>query len=421
MKKWIVLLALVTLLPLVVVAQETEISDTLAEELAGIETYVTEVRGLELQGPLIRVFPDRETVSEFLLNEITDALTDDIVAESMAFYIAFDFMSPDVDIVDVYLTLLQDQVGGYYNPEDKTMNTILISGGELSDDLPMLEEIIYAHEFVHALQDQHFDLQAIGLSDEGIEELGTDQILALQALVEGDATLVMTLYTEKRLEEDPMAAFSLLGGSLTSGSLTMPAGTPDILTRELLFPYDVGATFVTAVLQEGGWEAVDAAFTNLPQSTEQIFHPEKYISGELPIEVTLTDATQALGEGWTMMSEETMGEFYLRAYLDTQLERDLFRAAAGGWGGDRFQTFQNEDGDIAFIMRIAWDTSEDSAEFADAYTQFADLRFNGVPAEDGCWSSPSDTICLMALDNGDSLISRAPDAIHARLLLASQE
>lgn len=404
----------------VVMAQDDGISDTLRIELEGIEDYVEGVRGLELKDPLIRVFPSREEVSAFLTESLNEQLTPELINESRGFYASFDLMGVDVDMADVYFRLIEDQIGGYYDPEDKTMNTILITGGELGDDLPVLEETIYAHEFVHTLQDQHFDLQSLGLSVEGVEELPYEQVMALQALVEGDATLVMNLYTNDVQARNPFAAFQILSATVSSGAMNIPEDTPPILLRELYFPYNQGLVFVSTLYAEGGMDAIDAAFANLPVSTEHILHPETYLNGEMPIAVSLADTSAALPDGWTLLREETLGEFYLRAYLDTQLASDVYAEAAKGWGGDTYHIYQFEDNTTyAMLTRFTWDTATDADEFAGAFEQFGAAKFE-TEATDGCWSSEGDALCLAVMDNGDTLISRAPTLDMAQALRDSQ-
>ena len=65
------------------------------------------------------------------------------------------------------------------------MNVILISGGVPEDSLPIAESVFYSHEYVHALQDQHFDLEAYQASIVDLDNY--DLAVAHQALVEGDA------------------------------------------------------------------------------------------------------------------------------------------------------------------------------------------------------------------------------------------
>jgi hypothetical protein len=420
MRIFLLLLALLAL-PLAVTAQESDpnISLELAAELDGLEAWVIDTRGLQPTEPVIRVFPTRQQASDFIIGSLDEQLTPEIVAEVEAFYTAFDFTEPGTDIVAVYLNLLQDQVGGYYNPEDKTMNTILLSGAELGDALPSLEKIIYVHEYVHALQDQVFGLQEIGMAPEAAEEMSGDAVLAMQSLVEGDATLVMNAYTEYLIEQNPMAALGLLTGSFASGSTTMPAGTPPILVRELTFPYLTGAEFVAAIYREGGWEAVNAAFSNLPVSTEQVIHPEAYLNGDLPITVELASTEGIFSADWTAFEPSVLGEFYLRAYLDTQLAPTEHSPAAAGWGGDSYQVWQNTEGETAMLLRNAWDTPADAEEFVAIVETFAAAR-SGAALDGTCWTGPADTMCLAELATGETVLTVAPDAETAEALLLSQ-
>lgn len=412
---------------------EVEVSPELIAQLEAIEDYVVSVRGLEIMEPLNREFPSRVDVQTYLNESVEAQLTPEIVADSQAFYYVFDFIDdPELDIVAIYLTLLEDQIGGYYDPEDKSLNTILISGGELGNSLPLLEQIIYAHEFVHALQDQHYDLASLGFSpDQEIDEIEVDRFIAVQALVEGDATFVMNVYTERIIEENPFAAFGLLGAAFSSGSADIPPGTPEILTDELFFPYNEGLNFVSALVNAtGSYDIIDDAFENLPQSSEHILHPQTYLDGDMPLTVTLGDTDTALGAGWTLVNEDTLGEFYLRNYLGTQLPGRVisdesvfdigYRQAAAGWGGDRYRIYRHEDGALAMVMRVAWDTPTDSKEFATAYTNFGDTRFGTTADANSCWTDTETSICFATLDSGESVITRAPSLDDARALLAAQ-
>lgn len=411
------LIPLLLMLMAVSAPAQDDISPALLDDLTDIEAYVTEMRGLTLQTPLTRVFPDRETVSAFLYDSINTQLTDEIAAQSMGFYTSFDLLPAETDLRGVYFRLIEDQIGGYYDPEDKTMNTILISGDALGDTLPPLESTVYAHEFVHTLQDQHFDLQAIGLSEEGLQSLSTDQILAIQALVEGDATLITNFYTNELQRQNPLAVFQILGSTLSSGAMTLPEGTPPILLRELYFPYNQGLTFVSTLYGIDGYAAIDAAFSDLPQSTEHILHPQTYLNGDQPIPVALDDVADALGDDWTLLHTDTLGEFYLRAFLDTQLDVSVYPDAAAGWGGDRYQVYHHADGHHAMVTALVWDTPADRDEFAAAFDQYGEARF-GTPSTDGCWTATDEALCVSQTAADEVLFSWGPSEDAARALIA---
>lgn len=401
---------------IVVAQQALVISPELEAHMEAVEAYTSELRELEEREPLVREFPTRQEVIEYLQTLFDADLPEDIAEREVQFYVAFDLLPPDTDLRDIYLELLGSQVAGFYDPDTKEMNVVLITNDTPGDTLPLMEQIVYSHEYAHALQDQHFGLRDLGFDTEtGLAN--PDRLLAIQALIEGDATVVMMLYTQAVVAENPFAALQLLAQGLQAGNLFLPEETPEILAQELLFPYNDGAEFVLALFRDGGWEAVNQAYTDLPQSTEQILHPERYLEGDVPQEVTLESAEAALGEDWTLLLDRTMGEFYLREYLRTQLTGREARDAAEGWGGDRYHIYQNEaTGDLAWVLRVAWDTAGDTTEFGDALKDFGDTRFEGGMFDAPCWSDSDDALCFLS-DGGSSLIvSAATREMALRLL-----
>ncbi len=422
---------LLLLLTQVVSAQDeapAPITDTLTpgpvllDDMAALEAATTDIRGLTLADEIERLFPTREAGIAYVLAPFED---EDVLAElddANHFYRAFDFFDADTDLYSVYMTFLEAQVGGFYDPEVKTMNTLLLLSTEaLPDALPVLERIVYVHEFTHALQDDHFDLLALTDQIEAIAAENPDAAQAALSLIEGDATVVMNLYTVQLAQEDPFGVLiDVLAQGAATNTLTLPEGVPRIIERELTSPYLDGEAFVQALRLEGGWERVNAAFDALPTSTEQILHPEKYLAGEQPLPVTLKDGEGVLGDDWTLLYDRPMGQFFLREYLYTQVgPRDAIDAAAG-WGGDRYQLYVNGDGSAqAFVFKLLWDTPADADEFTAAYTAFGDARFETAADAEGCWVG-ADAICFMPLDTGGHLISYGPDHATARALLTHQ-
>lgn len=429
MKRVLLLLALLVIfVPLSAQDDAPVISPELDAHLDQLEATVSEVRGLPALDPVTRLFPTREEAATFFIESFDDAFTQDVVLESTLFYRAFDFVGPDFNIEDIYTDLIVSQVAGYYNTETKEMNTLLLSGDELGDSLPLLERVIYAHEYTHALQDQYFSLDAM-VDDEVLE---ADQSLAALALVEGDATFAMQRYLEVVVTEEPLLALSLFGNDALDDA-EIPEGTPAILEAELTMPYLQGLVFVTVLYNAGGWDAVNAAYANPPQSTEQVLHPQKYIDGELPIAVTVSaDAgLTALGEDWSLVTESTLGEFYLRQYLLTQLRNADASRAAAGWGGDRYALYSNAaDDGLAWVMVSQWDELIEGTEFISALAEFADMRFAAETldpmADYLCWQG-EDALCMTrsALleadpDNARAIVAVAPSVEQAMALINAQ-
>jgi hypothetical protein len=285
----------------------------------------------------------------------------------------------------------------------------------VGEELSFTEQIVFVHEYTHALQDQHFGLTM--LEDEALQST-PDRSLAAIALVEGDATATMQVYTQQVTMQNPAVAFELLAEGALAGNLLLPEDIPPVLVRELMFPYETGLDFVLALYRDGGWERINAAYDNLPQTTEQVLHPEKYLAGEGALAVDALDV--ALGQGWNEIWNINLGEFYLGEHLRTQLSSFAAGQAATGWGGDRFQVYVNpETDDLVWTLKILWDTAEDAMEFAGAYAEFGAGKF-GSAASDGCWSNDDSALCLVA-DAGGSLIVSTPSLELAREVLAQAE
>lgn len=399
-------------------AQEAPValSPALTAHLDTLESVTMRLRELEALGPVERHFPTRAEVVDFIRRSFEAELTDEILRRETQFYFGFELLPSDIDLLEVYLNFLSSPSGvaGYYDTDTRQMNVLPMGGGARGDRLPLLEQVIYVHEYTHALQDQHFGLD--GLLDDETLLNDPDRAIAVQSLVEGDATAVMTTYLQQAAQRNPLAALGMLAQSFQAGAFNIPAGTPDFIVTELTFPYQEGAIFVQALLDDGGWEAVNRAYTALPVSSEQILHPEKYLAGEKPLPVSIQ--SQPPDAGWERLIDRRLGEFYLRAFLQTQLTARTARTAAAGWGGDRFHLYYQPEADQrAWALKLAWDTSQDAAEFVEAIRQFAAARFAEGESDGECWWADSAALCL--LDTGATpLVVYAPTPELARALEA---
>lgn len=386
--------------------------DPHAARRAQIEANVVAIRNL---APKVPVRPTILSVAELRTRLEEDLLADygpDEARQDVIVLSAFNFVSPDFDIYNFLLDLYTEQIAGFYDSE--TDEFVVISDDENFDSL---EQWTHAHEYVHALQDQYFDLDR--LDD---ETLDSEAIFALQALAEGEATLVQTFYlTEGYFDQGEL--LDILTDSLTV-DMSVYESAPPVLASELEFPYVAGLNFVETLYEQGGFEAINRAWQDPPLSTEHILHPERYLADDLPQIVALAPLTDTLGSGWELVDEDVLGEFYLREYLAQQLEEKLVETAATGWGGDRYAVYWHEDNrEAVMALRLAWDSANDGDEFEAAYADFAG-KFFGTPGEPQasggrCWSA-DDVICLYT-PGDDSLIVRAPDLVSALVIAGVQQ
>lgn len=426
MQKVILSLIALSLLIIPGVAQDDALDPDLAEQLALIESNTIRIRQLDPLQDVPVFFPTRDELRAFLTSELDEQLNQVAIADDIAFYVAFDFMARDVDLRTVLLDFYEAQVAGFYDPDTDAMNVILTSGEAVGSFLPLLERITYSHEYVHALQDQHFDLNTV--VDQALAEANADAYRAALALVEGDATLVMNTYLTAITEANPLVTLLQLGFGFAnaSGSLVIPDSVPDIIATELLWPYTAGERFVRTVYNTTQtWAPVNAAYANPPASTEQIIHPQRYLDGDMPMSVTLEDRSDALGEGWALIKTGVLGEFYLREWLRTQLENDAVNTAATGWGGDAYRIYQDGAHNLAWSLRLVWDTPADLEEFNAALAQFAEARYGRLVLERAaegifCWSQDDSgagqALCRVWDEDGITLAVASSIDLAAALL-----
>ncbi|NDJ61245.1 MAG: hypothetical protein GYB67_08980 [Chloroflexi bacterium] len=390
----------------------------LAAQMDDLVLITERVRGLDTLEPVERRFPTRAEVIAYISDLYATELPPEEWARLTRFYVALGLLGPDIDLAATFLDLLGSQVAGFYDTDTRLMNVVPVSGDGPGDGLSFSEQIIFIHEYTHALQDQHYDLAALL---EASADLPLDQGMAQLALIEGDASAVMNIYSQRVIETNPLASLALIIEGLQAGNLFLPEGIPAALARELLFPYEEGLVFVVALLDAGdGWEQVEAAYADLPQTTEQILHPEKYLAGEGAVEVVGVTLSDQLGDAWVIDWDMPLGEFYLREHLRAQLDLLTARQAAAGWGGDRFQLAHNPaTGAIVWTLALAWDTPADAVEFAAAYAAWGAARFGAAADADGCWSGAGAAICARA-DADGSLITAAPTRALAFDLLAAE-
>jgi hypothetical protein len=247
-------------------------------------------------------------------------------------------------------SILQDQVAGYYDPRSKRLALVR----DATAASPAIAEITLAHELTHALDDQVF-----GIHD--VSGATSDRALAYTALLEGDATLVMSLYAQKYI-----SGTGLLGAALSSSNGGSVANLPPYIQSSLEFPYLSGEAFVASLHDVArGWKLVDFALERRPPaSTEQVMHPLKYEADERPLPVKL-DVAAAL-PGWQRAMSATLGEFVTEQVLQQHgVPRADAERAAAGWGGDAFELWQSGPR-YALVAAWRWDTRQDGTEFESA-------------------------------------------------------
>jgi len=328
-----------------------------------IEGQVIAIRGLDPERDVARKVIDEAELRTMITEQFDEETPPEYVAANGRLYKALELIPANADLRELTLDLLSGGVAGFYRSDQDTLYIVSKTG------LPGVNErVTFAHEYDHALQDQN---TSVFTDQDGILDQA-DRILARQAVYEGDATLLMTLWATDNFDLSDLA--ELLALSTDPEAAALLERMPAILRETLLFPYTTGLIFVQAVQAQGGWHAVDALYDRMPSSTEQILHPESYAAREAPVVVDLPDdlATQ-LGDGWSVPLEDTLGELQLGIWLrERGVDPDESATAAAGWGGDRLAVVEGPDDTWGVVLETTWDSPADATEFLDAVQPVVD-------------------------------------------------
>src|ERR1044072_1110133 len=269
------------------------------------------------------------------------------------------------------IKLLTEQVAGYYDP--KAQQFYLADWIDLEGQEPVM-----AHELTHALQDQHFNLRRFENWPKG----DSDAELAVHAVIEGDATFTMIRYMWSDIKRALAFAKSMESNKSSSEQID---NAPRALRESLLFPYEQGTQWCTSLYGRGGWARISQAFTELPQSTEQILHPEKYFKREAPIKIEMMDVSRLLGSNWKRVDYDVNGEWSYYLILAEFLKAEsVSKRAAAGWGGARYAVYTRgtNPGDVFIAQLTAWDSESDAVEFFDAYAKRTERRYRDASEHD---------------------------------------
>jgi hypothetical protein len=330
---------------------------------------VERLSGLDRVGVLRLRLQSRSAARQYVEQRLDTELPPERLEGLRRTYVALGLLPDTLDLRALLLDLYTEQVLGYYDPRT---GTLYVLEGE---DLVALRPVL-AHELVHALQDQHTNIDSLVA-----QERGNDRQTAAHAALEGHAMLVMfALLAEEasRREIDPASLpnpADELGPALAAQNEEFPVfrRAPAVIRETLLFPYVRGADFVHQL-----WRSMSPSQrypapidTLLPQSTAQVMRPlERFIQQRAdPIDIAL-DAPPV---GWRVLHQDTFGQLETAIFLHEHLG-EAARASAHGWAGDRYMLVADPSGAEVLHWVSAWESEAEANRFAAAARAAADRR-----------------------------------------------
>ncbi|WP_433971775.1 hypothetical protein [Tunturiibacter lichenicola] len=339
----------------------------------------------------------------------------------------FGLLDQDFHLRPFLLSLLTEQIAGFYDNKTKTVN--LLDWIEPDEQKPVL-----AHELTHALQDQKIGLTKwsdVSLSDTSKDVQDDNRHLqvdeadtARTAVAEGQAMAVFIDYTlrstGKTLADAPDLSERLKEQVTdTSGSPIM-ARAPLLLQQSLMFPYSEGLTFEQAILIKAGKEAAFAGvLANPPSSSFEIIHPNAYMAhAPVPV-VRLPDIHPLLDPEYVPYDIGVMGELDVRIVAELFGGRELATALAPEWNGGVYYAAQRKSAvtpaqrastaSIGLLYYSRWKNSDSARSFMRIYASQIPRKYSNVVERKK--DEADDKELIYSTNEGDVLISRSGDSV----------
>ena len=312
-------------------------------EICEAAAFVETVRGRPFKSfPTVQLVED-DAFAERLLRDFDDELPE--IEISTQVWRSLGFIEPDDDLAEILATSYEIGTVGAYFTDTKEL---YVQG----TDLDLYARSVVVHELTHAHDDQWLDLDREEYED------ATDEIAyGFSALVEGNAQRVEGAWRDS-LTADQLDELEALEASVLSPEdIALYTSLPRMLLLLQISPYIDGENLVGEIEQTGGEEAVDAAITSPPSTSEQVLHPEL-----LNIEPALAVAAPPTDGGAAVLEQGMVGELAFDHWFG--------QAAGDGWGGDSYVTWRTASGACTWID-VVGDTETDTNDLQKAAARWA--------------------------------------------------
>ena len=390
-----------------------------------IFAFASKDTGLPIEHPVKKVFVSRDQVNKELRKRFDEDKGNKKMQQSELVLKKFGLLDRDFQLRPFLLSLLTEQIAGFYDNKTKTMN--------LLDWVPVDEqESVMAHELTHALQDQKVDLkhwedvQPEGTAKTAAEDnrhIETDEAdTARDAVLEGQAMISFADYTlmkqgiNKTLKEMPEAAAQMMANnSADMSDSPVLSRAPLVLQQSLLFPYSSGLLFEQAVeVRAGTQRAFAGVLAAPPTASSQILHPEAYLRNAPVTVLRLPDIHPMLNDaGYEPYDVGVMGELDVRMTAELFGGKPLAEALTPNWDGGVYYAAQRKNatdaekkttGSLALLYDSQW-KNEDSAEsFFHVFEEELPRQYDGLKRRPTEETNPDERV--YSTREGDILLRR---------------
>lgn len=351
---------------------------------------------LPIQHPVKRKLISREEVTHYLQKKFDEDESTKRMERTEIVLKKFGLLDRDFHLRPFLVSLLTEQIAGFYDNKTKTVN--------LLDWIPPEQQKpVLAHELTHALQDQTVDLTkwsdvtvkgtARNVQEDNRHLQMDEAATARDAVAEGQAMAVFVDYTlrpsGKTLADAPDLAGRLNDLVADSSGSPVMARAPLLLQQSLLFPYSAGLSFEQAILVKQGTKAAFAdVLANPPSSSFEIMNPKAYMA-HVPVPVLrLPDIHPLLDAEYTPYDVGVMGELDVRILTELFGGRQIAAALAPAWSGGIYYAAQRKSAvteaekestaSLGLIYYSCWKNEDSARSFLRIYAAQIPRKYSGV-------------------------------------------
>jgi len=392
-----------------------------------ILNFVSSDTKLPIEHSVKRKLISRDEVNHYLIEKFDEDEGAKRMERSEVVLKKFGLLDQDFHLRPFLLSLLTEQIAGFYDNKTKTVN--LLDWIEPDEQKPVL-----AHELTHALQDQKIGLTkwsdvSMSNTSKNVQDdnrhLQVDEAdTARTAVAEGQAMAVLIDYTlrssGKTLADAPDLSDRLKDQVTDMSGSPVMARAPLLLQQSLMFPYSEGLTFEQAILVKAGKETAFAGvLANPPSSSFEIMHPNAYMAhAPVPV-IRLPDIHPLLDPEYVPYDIGVMGELDVRILAELFGGRELATALAPEWNGGVYYAAQRKSAvasaekestaSIGLLYYSRWKNSDSARSFMRIYASQIPRKYSHVVERKK--DEVDEKELVYSTSEGDVLISRSGDSV----------
>jgi len=379
----------------------------LFRSLNQILSFASDDTQLPIRHEVKRRLITREQVEKYILDKFHEDKDAKRMQREEIVLKKFGLLDRDFQLQPFLVSLLKEQIAGYYDNKTKTVNL-------LDWVSPEEQKPVMAHELTHALQDQHTDLDRWEPEEpdsisrnvtEDNERLAIDERdTARDAVLEGQAMAVYLDYTLKPSGKSLLTSPDVMRTPKedldSSGSSPIMDRAPLLLQQSLLFPYRDGLGFEQRLLKDKGAQYAFAGVLDRPPSTSyEIMNPTAYERKATVPLLQMPDVHGLLDADYQPYDIGVMGELDVRILTELFAGPDVAAMLTPQWKGGLYYAVQTRKAvtpaqqaatsSVALLYLSAWRSEGAAREFAKLYARELDKKYSGV-LRDSAAESTSD-------------------------------